>query len=134
MQQLEDKAVINKFGKPDIKLFWALPVYNYDEKSVQVWVVTQKTIQLGMEEISSKADWGSIFDYDIIITRSGEGQTTEYKVTPCPKKPLEDDIKMLYQNMEINLQAIYATKEHQFGGDPFAKVAKIDNDAINNIL
>lgn len=77
--------------KPDTKIkhFWAMPVYNYTEKKIQILEITQSGIQETIQEYANNEDWGSPLEYDITITRKGEKLVdTEYTVTVSPKKEL----------------------------------------------
>jgi hypothetical protein len=97
-----------------IKHFWAFPVYNYQDKRIQILELTQKTIMNGIQKLTSSEDWGDPKDYDITITKEGEMMQTEYSVVPSPKKKLDIGIQQLYNDMHINLEALYE------GADPFA--------------
>jgi hypothetical protein len=98
-----------------IKHFWAMVVYNYEEKKLQIMEITQKTIQRSLRSLSSDPDWGSpVQKYDIVVKRSGDGLETEYEVMPKPATPMDPGIVQLYHDTEINLDALYD------GADPFA--------------
>jgi hypothetical protein len=97
-----------------IRHFWAMVVYNYAAKKLQVLEITQKTIQETIQSLAADEDWGHPSEYDIKITRKGDGMQTEYVVTPCPKKPAPVEISETFTKANINLDALYE------GGDPFA--------------
>lgn len=116
-----EELELNSWGEPDIpKHFWAMPVFNYQEKAVQILEITQKGIMSTIKNLAQDEDWGTPLDYDITINRSGEKLKTEYTVTPSPKKEVEPEILAEYQQAEINIQALYE------GGDPFSKELKLD--------
>jgi len=98
-------------GRP--KHFWALPCWNYNEKCIQAWVFTQATIQKALRDLSRSKDWGAPYDYDIIITRSGENMETSYSVMPAPKSSIAKEIQEALIMKPINLNALYD------GEDPF---------------
>lgn len=103
--------------KQPVKHFWAFPVFNYSETKVQILEVTQATVQAAITALSKDSDWGSVYDYDIKVTKTGEGMGTEYNTTPSPKKPLPEEIKAEYASKNINLNALFEN------GDPFANSA-----------
>lgn len=109
------KGVVPVEAAETVKHFWAMKAYNYAEKAVQVWEVTQKQIQNPLKELSKDEDWGSPLAYDIVITKTGEKLETEYSVIPKPKKELAPEIAEALKNTPINLESLYD------GGNPFAQ-------------
>jgi hypothetical protein len=99
----------------DTKHFWAFPVYNYQDEKVQILEITQKGIQRSIKALAQNVKWGDPKEYDIVVTRTGDGMETEYNTVPEPKEKLDDKIWELYESMEINTEALYDS------GDPFAK-------------
>lgn len=100
--------------KRSVKHFWAFPIYNYNEKSVQILELTQSSIQKAIQALTQDEDWANVFEYDIKIVREGSGMETEYTVNPVPHKPVSEEIKKAYFDKgEINLDALFE------GGDPF---------------
>lgn len=104
----------NDFDPSEVKHFWAMPVWNYAEKKVQILEITQKGIQKKIKAYARDEDWGSPVNYDLVVTRSGQNLETEYEVIAKPAKKLDAEIQTLYEEMNINLEALYA------GDDPFA--------------
>lgn len=99
-----------------IKHFWAMVVWSYEAKKVQILEITQKGIQKTLRALSSDKDWGSpVMTYDIVVTRTGDGMETKYETLPKPAKKIDEGIVKLYEDMKINLQALYS------GDDPFSK-------------
>ena len=96
-----------------IKKFLAFPVWNYELGRVQVWEVTQATIQRELKAYEKDADWGNLQEYDLEITREGNDKnTTKYRVSPKPKNPLGKDLE---EQIELpRMDALYK------GADPFA--------------
>ncbi|SRR6266496_367462 len=116
---------VNKYGNLDMpKYFWALPVYNYQEKKVQILEISQKGILKGIQAYISNKKWGDPRDYDVIVNRGKEGEKTVYTVTVDPKEKLDDSIIDSYLAMNINIQALFT------GDDPFAQ--KDDSEEIAN--
>jgi len=89
------------------KHFWMFVVYNYNVSRVQVLEVTQRTIQKKMERLTRNPDWGSPEEYDLTVSRSGEGFDTEYDTTQSPKTEVDEGTVQLYKDMEIDLKYIY---------------------------
>ena len=123
----------NEVDDPEtIKHFWAMVVYNYDAKKIQILEITQKGIQKTLKALAKDADWGTpVKTYDIVVTRSGDGLETKYEVLPKPAKKLDEGIERLYSDMSINLEALYD------GADPFKEPeqeAEISVDEAFNAL
>ncbi len=97
-----------------IKHFWAFVVWNYDAGKFQILEVTQKGIQKSIKGYAKDEDWGSPDQYDIVVTRSGDGLETEYEVKAKPAKLLDPEIQEKYEELSINLEALYD------GADPFS--------------
>lgn len=109
------------------KHFWAFVVYNFTTKEIQILEFTQKTIMRSVESLVNNPKWGSPKDYTITIIRSKTGSKdidVEYSVMPEPKEALDKSILKLYEDMHINLNALYV------GEDPFNGKEDVD---INDI-
>jgi len=101
-----------------IKHFWAMPVANRKDNTIQILEITQKGIQKSIKSLTQSPDWGSPLNYDIEVTKTGDGMDTEYSVNPTPKKKIDEDIAKEFKGMNINLNALYT------GDDPFAESDK----------
>lgn len=99
--------------KKAVKHFWAMIVYNYAAKDVNVLEITQATIQSAITNLIKDAEWGEPYNYDIKVTRSGEGMDTEYSVAPSPHKPLTQEIVDAYIAKPCSLEKLFNN------GDPF---------------
>ena len=99
-------------GKP-VKEFWAFIVWNYVEEKIQILQLTQNSIKKAIGTLVQDADWGLPYFYDIKISRTGDGITTEYTVNPLPHKPVADKVKKEFHEKRCNLNALIS------GGDPF---------------
>ncbi|MEB3189035.1 MAG: hypothetical protein VKL42_01665 [Snowella sp.] len=106
-----------------VKFFWAMVVWNYRDEQIQILQLTQRTIQKALEELEANEDWADLRNFDITITKQGEGLKTEYGVTPSPAKALPIDIEQEYALMSVNLDALY------IGGDPFETTLSDEADA-----
>lgn len=105
---------IKEEGK--IKHFWAFPVWNYNQKSVQILELTQKSIMGAIKALIDNPKWGDPKLYDIAVTKTGNKLETEYQVQGEPPiaEP-EQEIKDAFAQKTINLQALYVNE------DPFIK-------------
>jgi hypothetical protein len=96
------------------KPFWATAVWNRSEKRIQVWSFTQATIYRQLRDLLDNRKWGALADYDITITRKGDGTKTEYSVVPNPKEGLDADVVTEWKALQekwMGLPALY-TNEH----------------------
>jgi hypothetical protein len=110
--RMDEKIPVDKIGD-DPKHFWAFVVWNYAEEKIQILEITQKGIMKSIQSLVSDEDWGDPKNYDLVVTRTGEGLETEYQVNPKPKKELDKGIIQFYKDLNINLEALFS------GGDPF---------------
>lgn len=110
VQELE----VNKWGNTDTpRFFWAFPVWNYEEKRVQILEITQKVILQYLKKVIANPKWGDPREYDIIVTRGKEGDKVVYTVSNDPKEKLDKEIVDMYKNTGINIYALFS------GEDPF---------------
>lgn len=98
------------------KHFWAFVVYNRSAEKVQILEITQKSVMKSIKSIME--DWGSPKEYDLIINRQKTGSEAfdvEYTALPIPasKATLDEGIVKYYEDLNINLDALYS------GDDPF---------------
>lgn len=103
---------------PELKHFWAFPVYNYKASKIQILELTQKGIKQNIKGLVDNPKWGDPRGYDIVITRIKTGPNdfdVDYTVQPDPKEELNPEISAAYEEMEIDMGALYS------GEDPFAK-------------
>lgn len=102
-------------GKPrsDLKPkhFWAAIVYDYQSESVKILEIKQATVQASILGFNAHPKWGNPKEYDICVTRTGEGMETSYAVMPEPKTPTPEG--SLVAAEKINLEALFE------GKDPF---------------
>lgn len=107
---------VDKWGNPEQpKYFWAFVVWNYGAKKIQILEITQKTIRNPIKAYVKNPKYGDPKDYDITVTKSGEGKETEYLVVADPPEKVETHIQKARDSVTINLNALYA------GEDPFAE-------------
>jgi hypothetical protein len=105
---------IKQGGK--IKPFWAFVVYNYQLKMIQILELTQKSIMTSVKALVDNPKWGAPQNYDIAITKIGEGMDTEYTVQGEPPIAApSEEVMTNYLAKYINLNALFE------GKDPFQK-------------
>ena len=76
----------------EIKHFIAMIVWNYSVSKIQILEITQKSVQEPIINLSKDPDWGSPFEYDIKVSKKGDGMDTEYSVSPVPHRKIENEI------------------------------------------
>ncbi len=120
-----EKADINKFtGKQkEPTYFWAFPVWNYQEGKVQILEITQASVINGIENYLSDDDWGSPFEYDLVIVRESEPKVS-YSVKAKPHKKLDEAIMKEYQKLSIDVSRLYE------GENPFNAGEHVSPDEI----
>lgn len=97
-----------------VKHFWAMIVWNYDTKNIEILEITQKSIQEALRTLSTKKGWGNPVDaYDISVDKSGSGIDTEYQLSPIPPEPTSEEITQEFNKKIIKLRALF------YGVDPF---------------
>ena len=97
-----------------IKGFWAMIVWNYSAKKIQILQIKQASVIKSLEALIKDEDWGQPFFYDIKVTKSGEGMLTKYAVNPVAPKPVTKEVIDSFKATPIYLDALF------HGLDPFA--------------
>jgi hypothetical protein len=72
--------------------FWAMMVHNYTDDKVQLLEIRQSTIRKYIEGFNNDESWGDPRNYDITITKEGDGFDTEYRVVPAPPAKFEKEV------------------------------------------
>lgn len=106
-------------GRKEVKPFWAFIVWSNKNKKIMILEITQKTIQQAMFRLVKNEDWGDPKNYDIIINREEVSGITKYNVVPCPHKEVSQNVSDAFNDVKINLEALYD------GADPFSDSAPI---------
>lgn len=88
------------------KEFWAFWIYNYEEKRVQIWEVTQGTIKQVIFNLYKDPDFWDPKWYDIKISRTGKWLDTKYNVVPLNKWDFKDK-DIIAEAKAIRLEALY---------------------------
>ena len=108
---------LRPFRNSRLNHFWAMPVWNFKTKRIEILEITQKTILAAIENLARSEDWGSPLGYSLTVTKEGSTkEDTRYHVAPSPHQPLPDEVKNAFavvQEEGFDLNAIYD------GGDPF---------------
>jgi len=107
-------------GKPSpinsgkaVKHFWSFVVWDSKSDSIKIIEITQSTIQSSIGNLTKDEDWGSPFEYDIKVIKTGDGMETKYAVNPVPHKPISTHIITMVEEKPIDLQKMFD------GEDPF---------------
>jgi hypothetical protein len=101
-------------GYQTLKRFLAGVVYDYASSSFKILQITQKTLMDQLFKYMKDEDYGDPTNYDIKISRTGEGKKTEYTLVAAPPKAPTKDVQSAYDELTCNLTALYD------GDDPFA--------------
>lgn len=102
------------------KHFWSFVVFSRDSETIQILQINQRTIRDGISAYVKNDKWGSPLQYDLVISRDGEGMETKYSVIAEPKEELDEGITALYESMDIKLNKLFD------GGDPFGQDEVVD--------
>jgi hypothetical protein len=103
-----EQVDLNQNGNPNINYFWAFVVWNYTEKKLQIWEITQKTIMTVLKDFEDSNDWGDLKLYDIEVSKTKVGDKTTYTTIGIPPKPVSEEIKNLYASTEIDLSKMFS--------------------------
>ncbi len=116
-------------GKPTpIKHFWAFVVWNYSSKQIQILELTQKTVMTAIKALVDNKKWGDPKKYDITVTKTGEMLNTEYSTMPNPHSELEPEIKQLWEETDVNLEALFSSD------DPFNSDSEVTTDDYSDSI
>lgn len=117
--KISDLEINPKSGQIDMpQHFWAMVVYNYADKKIQILELKQKGILKALKMWIDNPKWGDLRNYDITITKEGQGMETKYVADHDPKEEMDKAIVKEYESMGIKLEALFD------GADPFEASAK----------
>ena len=102
-----EQVDLNQSGKPNINYFWAMVVWSYNDKAIQVLEITPKTIMTPLYDYEQSEDWGDLKEYDIEIDKKVEGEKTSYTVRAIPPKKVSQDIINAYAETKVDLQELF---------------------------
>ena len=114
-------------GKAKINHFWAMIVYNYNTEQLEIFEITQKTIQNQIKNYIDDQDYGDPFNYDFKITRTGAELETKYSLIATPPKDFDKDLKnkVLEKGLhEIQLEKLFDAE------NPFENLANNQEEEI----
>jgi len=95
------------------KEFWSLYIWDYEIKDLFILEVAQSGVISQLEAIITQEDWGDSTQYDIKVLKEGSGINSRYTLTPCPPKPMNEEIKKALKDAPVRLEALYDS------GDPW---------------
>jgi hypothetical protein len=101
--------------KNPIKHFWVLAVWNYKDTAVQILEIPQITVIKSIDSYARDSEWGDPRNYDLVVSRVGEGKETEYLIKAQPPKQLLPEVATVWDKLKDSLAL-----ERLFDGlDPF---------------
>jgi len=116
---VEELEIDPRTGDLDMpKFFWALPVWNYSAKRIQILKINQKSIRKDIQKLVDNPKWGDPTEYDIVVNQAKEGKKTSYSTFANPKEKIDGEVKKTYEAMTIDWQAYMESK------DPFSNGAE----------
>jgi len=80
----------------DHKHFWMVPVSINDGDDVQIWTITQATIQGAIRDLFNNKQWGDPTGYNLTVKKTGQSLDTQYSVVPNPKTKLQSSVKTAF--------------------------------------
>lgn len=101
-----------------VSFTWALGVYNYKTKAVEVLDISQKGLQSAIEGYAGQDAWGHPSKYDIIINKTGTGKETKYSLRVNPPMPVSVDVSAAIADTPLDLNQLLVS-----GGNPFLNSA-----------
>ena len=109
-----DTLDIDYSGNPGrLRDFVASVIWNYDEKALQIFEITQVTIQDKLFGLHKNAEWGDLTQYDIVLKKVKKGDRIDYEVVPSPKGmgKLDKDIEKAFDETPIDLTKLYTNED-----------------------
>ncbi len=97
-----------KTGKDtQVNHFWSVVVWDYATDSLKMLEITQKGIQKYVLGLVNDPDWGKPQDYDIVVTREGEGLLTKYTVAANPHKEMPAEVVEAYEASDLDPKSLF---------------------------
>ena len=97
--------VHEKSGKPKIKRYVSMVVYNIGEDVFQIMDLVPDTLQKQFDAACLNPKWGDPRGYDFLWTRTGEKLSTEHTLQPQPHYEVPAEIQARYDATEVDLVA-----------------------------
>ena len=103
----------NNFGKKEEPVeFWAVPVYVFDDQTVQIFEIHQQGIMNGLEKLGNDRSWGDFKHYNITIQKSGAGNRTAYTVNAIQEDFPQDQQNFVYESIQnIDMEKLFVGEE-----------------------
>jgi len=103
-----------KEGYEPIKRFLAGVVYDYASDDFKILHMTQKTLRDQLMQYYTDEDYGDPTNYDIKISKKGEGIKTEYTLVAAPPKEVKPALQARFDDLECDLTRLF-DNEDPFG-------------------
>lgn len=97
--------------KNQLKAFWAVYVWDYQQEGLYIMEITQQTIMKSLQDLAMNEDWGDLTTFDFQLKKSGTGKDTDYSVMPIPHKPMDQRIIDAIKIYPVRLEALYEGKD-----------------------
>lgn len=104
------------------KLVWVFSILNKDLNKIQIWEVSQRTIQNFLLSIVKGKIKNDYTKFDIQITKIGQKLETEYSIISGDTESLTQEEKDLIASTPVNLQAMEKSE------DPFLTISPYNKE------
>ena len=104
---MPEQVDLDNYGKPNIKHFWAMVIWDYKTQMVKTLEITQSTVMSVIRDHEESEEWGDCKAYDITISKEGSGKETVYTVVMSPPKPISTEVENAYINANIDLSKLF---------------------------
>lgn len=94
-------------GPPEAKKVWAIPLYNYATKGVELFILSKQSIMRELEHRDEDEDYGDLLSYDIKIEKSGAGMKTEYHVSYGKEEAASEEVVAARDAAFIDFEALF---------------------------
>lgn len=94
---------------------------------IKILEITQGSIKRAIFDYEKNEDWGDAKEYDLTVTKTGEGMESRYSTIASPHKALTPDIIGALKLEKINLEALFE------GGNPFGDKKGDENIDPNDL-
>ena len=114
-----DQLGTNSFGQQEKPvLFWAFPVFVFDETNVQICEIHQVGLMRELERLGNNPNWGDPRLYDIDIMKTVGGNRVAYQLTPKQDSFPQEHQEATYQRLaSIDLQKLFASEDPFLSSD-----------------
>lgn len=88
----------------------AMVVYDYESGELKPFTLHQKNILNVIRDYSNNEKYGNPTDYDLVVTKKGEGRETRYSVIANPPEMFSKEIEAALKDVNINVDNFYEGK------------------------